>query len=343
MAQVDTVLVRMDRIGDLVVSLPTDTHPGLRDQRITWFITKDLGFIPDNAEPKRNYLEFSRRFSIFEFFRMIRWFKSNHPHQVIFLHSPWWVSLAAWTAGVPVRMGRKSQWHSFLFLNLGIRQKRSESEKHEADYNLELVERALCRLGVRSTSNFDRLLQTYLALKPPHASQTISSKNLQPRRYRVVHPGMGGSALNWPQESYIALIQQLAKEGPVVITGTASDQKFLTPIKTAVEQTANVHWLVDQLKGPELLDLLSQAQSVTGPSTGVLHLAASLGTPSFGIYSPRKTEHPRRWGPRGIYTQVVKPEVAVDIKKIDPAVMKEITVEDVVEKLKDLEKTFRAS
>jgi hypothetical protein len=35
----------MDRIGDLVVSLPVDTHPALGDQRLHWFITKNLGFV----------------------------------------------------------------------------------------------------------------------------------------------------------------------------------------------------------------------------------------------------------------------------------------------------------
>ena len=129
----------------------------------------------------------------------------------------------------------------------------------------------------------------------------------------------------------------------LVITGTAADQKFLAPIKAAVEKTENVHWLVDQLKGPELLgSSCLQAQSVVGPSTGVLHLAAALGTPAFGIYSPRKTEHPRRWGPRGVYTQVVHPEAPKDMK-ISAAIMKEISVDDVIDKLKDLEKTFRAS
>ena len=153
-------------------------HPGLQDQRISWFITRNLGFIPDHAEPRRNYAwkVFPPVSSIFEFFRMLRWFKSNKPRQVIFLHSPWWVSLAAWMAGIPVRMGRKSQWHSFLFLNLGIRQKRSESEKHEADYNLELVERALCRLGVRSTSNFDRLLQAHSL---PEAAAPVGNTEFQ--------------------------------------------------------------------------------------------------------------------------------------------------------------------
>ena len=37
--------------------------------------------------------------------------------------------IAAWLAGVPERIGRQSQWHSFLFLNIPVRQKRSLADR----------------------------------------------------------------------------------------------------------------------------------------------------------------------------------------------------------------------
>lgn len=332
----------MDRIGDLVVSLPVDRHPALGDQRVHWFITKGLGFVAEQAQPRREFTEFSRRFSIFEIFRMIRWFKAHKPFQVIVLHAPWWVTFCAWMAGVPIRMGRKSQWHSFLFLNLGVRQKRSDADRHESDYNFELVERSFSRLGVRTTTRFDQLLENYLSMQAPQPKSTLAEKKLNSRDYRIVHPGMGGSALNWPAHSYIELIERLAKDGLVVITGTSADNKFLAPIKNAVGTLDNVRWMVDELKGPELLDVLSNATSVVAPSTGVLHLAAALGTPAFGIYSPRKLEHPKRWAPRGAHIRTISPEVNPD-SSVNASIMKEISVDDVIRQLKELEKSFRAS
>lgn len=344
MPSFETILIRMDRIGDLVVSLPVDTHPALGDQRVHWFITKGLGFVPEQSKPRREFTEFSRRFSIFEIFRMIRWFKTHKPFQVIVLHAPWWVTFCAWMAGVPIRMGRKSQWHSFLFLNLGVRQKRSDADRHESDYNFELVERSFSRLGVRTTTQFDKLLEHYLELEAPHPPKTLTDRDLKARQYRVVHPGMGGSALNWPSSYYIELIEGLAREGTVVVTGTYADNKFLTPIKAAVGSNENVRWMVDELKGPELLDVLAMAKSVVAPSTGVLHLAAALGTPSFGIYSPRKLEHARRWAPRGSYIETISPDVNFETTpKVNASIMKEISVQDVLQRLKELEKTFRAS
>jgi ADP-heptose:LPS heptosyltransferase len=146
---------------------------------------------------------------------------------------------------------------------------------------------------------------------------------------------MGGSALNWPAENFSALIGSLAKEMPVVITGTKADQKFLNSLSSVKDQPAVV-WLVDQLKSFELLDILSEAKSVIAPSTGVLHLAASLGTPSLGIYSPRTVEHPRRWGPKGTRTAVLVPETS-NPDALNASVMTEITPQMVLTAVHRLE------
>ncbi len=324
---VDIVLVRMDKIGDLVVSLPVDEHPVFAGQRVHWFITQGLGFVPQQSQPKRIAHEFRRGFSAFEFFRMVRWLNGHRPQTIVLMHCPWWVSLAAWFAGVPERMGRLSQWHSFLFLNLGLRQKRSASDRHESDYNFDLVEWGFGRLGVKPADNLELIKKTFLRLSPPNPFATLEARGLKTRAYRVVHPGMGGSALNWPVEMFHQLIVRLAGEMPVLITGTKIDRKYLHGLKD-LQGTAGVHWLVEQLKPAELLDLLSQARSVVGPSTGVLHLSAALGTPTVGIYSPRKVEHPRRWGPRGLnVTCLLPPDLEGD--SFAPEVMRGISTESV--------------
>jgi len=333
---VDIVLVRMDKIGDLVVSLPVDEHPVFAGRRVQWFISKGLAFVPEQAAPKRQALEFKRGFSPFEFFRMVNWLKKNRPQTIVLLHAPWWVSFAAWWADVPERLGRKSQWHAFLFLNLLVKQKRSGADRHESDFNFDLVEHGFNRLGLRRTVNLPFLKKTYLRLLAPNPYGTVEVRGLKSRGYRVVHPGMAGSALNWPQGNFAELIEKLAKEMPVVITGTKMDQKYLAGVNK-VKDLPNVTWLVDELKVFELLDLLSQAKSVIAPSTGVLHLAASLGTPVVGIYSPRKVEHPRRWGPKGLYATYLVPQVN-DAADFSPDVMEEITVDQVLQSVHELER-----
>lgn len=322
---VDIVMVRMDRLGDLVLSLPVDQHPVFVGQRVQWFITKGLGFVTEQASPKRRAVEFARSFRPMEFSRMVQWFKANRPTTVIILHAPWWVGAAAWLAGVQHRMGRKSQWHSYLFYNLGVRQKRSQSTQHESDYNFDLVEYGFHQLGVKQHDELPAMKQQYLKILPPNPQASITSRGLTAKGYRVVHPGMGGSALNWPIAHYRELITRLAREAPVLITGTRSDRRILKPLLD-LKEAPNVKWMVDELKPYELLDVLSQARSVIAPSTGVVHLAASLGTPTLGIYSPKRVEHPTRWGPKGANVAVLVPDAAAT-DMIRASVMEQITVD----------------
>ncbi len=302
-ANIDIVFVRMDKIGDLVLSLPVDTHPALAKARVHWFITKGLGFVAEHAEPARSFNEFPRVFSLRTFVQMVKWFKQNRPRLVVLLHNPWWVSAAAWWAGVPERVGRLSQWHSFLFINLGLRQKRSLSDRHESDYNFDLLEWGL----KKPSPELEITKRNYLRLNPGPTQGTLARHALTSGQYRVVHAGMAGSALNWPPARYHELIERLRGEMPVAITGTQMDRQYLQCLND-LRGKPGVVWLAEKLKVTELLEILANARSVVAPSTGVLHLAASLGTASIGIYSPRRVEHPRRWGPKGPRVAVVQPE-----------------------------------
>jgi ADP-heptose:LPS heptosyltransferase len=55
----------------------------------------------------------------------------------------------------------------------------------------------------------------------------------------------------------------------------------------------------------ELVQLLAYAEYVLVPSTGVAHIAASLGTPVKGIYSPVTVHHPTRWAARGPDVEII--------------------------------------
>jgi ADP-heptose:LPS heptosyltransferase len=204
----------------------------------------------------------------------------------------------------------KSQWHTFLFLNKGVRQKRSLSEVSEYEYNLRLVE---VGLGLAEGEISRRPLQ--MQIDPKWQDETLSDHGIARSKYSVVHPGMSGSARNWPTSQYISWIQEAARSEKIVITGTASDEPILEPIRQALAGTQNVVWLDGKLSEPMLLHVLAGARVVLAPSTGVAHLAASLGRPVIGIYSPVKVQHPKRWGPQGNAVQVLVPDVECPGKK----------------------------
>jgi ADP-heptose:LPS heptosyltransferase len=316
------VFLRLDKIGDLIATLPVDQLPWLKEKNISvkWVIAKGLGVIARNAQPAREFIELDLKDSKKSTEELLQYLKTEKPDAVVVFYAPWWVGYACWKAGVPLRVTRRSQWHSFVFFNRGLRQSRSLAEKHEADYNRELVEFAFDQPAGATP---------LLTLDPVTRRQLFEKYDLRPGDFFIVHPGMAGSALNWPQGNYNALIEKLINAGTVVITGTAADNPFLTEIRPQWEKHDKVRWLQNQLSMEDLLTLLKSARGVVAPSTGVLHLAASLGTRCVGIYSPVLSHRATRWGPRGPQAIALTPE----LRDYNDIRMDEIKVNDVLHHL----------
>lgn len=289
------LLIRLDKIGDLISTLCVDQVDFLQDCEVRWVIAQGLSFIPEHASPRRSYLELSKNDPSGSLLKLRQFLREFKPDVAVSFQAPWWVSYALWREGIETRAGVRSQWYSFLFLNQGLRQKRSQAVQHESDYNLELLEHAFARPSVRTQTSRAPILQ----LVAPAISGLLEQYQLIPQKYVVVHPGMAGSALNWPISNYIQLIESLTQSTSVVLTGTPADEPWLQKIKEKFKDHPQVICLQNKLNTSELLWILKNARVVIVPSTGVAHLAASLGTPVFGIYSHVRVQKPLRWAARG--------------------------------------------
>ncbi|MBO9665761.1 MAG: glycosyltransferase family 9 protein [Bdellovibrio sp.] len=319
------LLIRLDKIGDLISTMCVDQASFLSGCEVKWVIAKGLAFVPEHADPKRSYLELSKedwKTSLKHLRQFIREFK---PDVAVSFQAPWWVSFALWAEGVKIRAGVQSQWHSFLFLNKGLRQRRSQAVQHEADYNMDLLRFALDEESKEPAP--------VLKLAAPVNPELLEKHSLSEKHYVVVHAGMAGSALNWPTERYISLIEQITPFEKVVLTGTPADEPFLTAIKARFKNDAQVINLQNQLKPAELFTVLKNAKAVIVPSTGVAHMAASLGTPVLGLYSPIRVQHPRRWAARG---ENVKIFVSKNENPPYDHAMEEIQVDDLLKALNSL-------
>ncbi len=299
-------LIRIDKMGDLINTIPLDQSEILKQSPIVWAISAGLKPFVDLAQPPRNLTEIPTK-NWRQGLKALRdWIRSNQLQTAVIFYGPWWVGLALWLEKVPVRIGRQSQWHSFLFLNKSYRQSRSQSKMHEADYNLELIQKTLG--GTQESA-------PVLKLTAPPLRHLLEKYQLQSKNYFVVHPGMAGSAVNWPQEKYIETIQELLKQALVVITGTPIDDPSLTEVRKEFEKHPQVRWLQNQLDLPSLIYVLSQARAVIAPSTGVAHLAASLSVRTLTLFPNNQAHSATRWGPRGSRVQIF------DLEQTEPTAL----------------------
>jgi heptosyltransferase I len=346
------LLIRLDKIGDLISTMCVDQSEVLNNCEVHWVIAKGLGFIPNNSEPERKFLELSKEDWKVSLQTLISFIKEFKPEVAVSFQAPWWVNYALWITKVPVRAGVQSQWHSFLFLNKGLRQRRSRATQHEADYNFDLLRFAL------NQKNDSRPATPILKLKASDNKALLEKYKLTQNNYVTVHPGMAGSALNWPIKNYIELIEKIRTTTTVVITGTAADEPFLKEIKEhfkndlTIDSNKNLAAYLGEnnisadmtnaklplinlqgaLSATELFTILKNSKAVVVPSTGVAHMAASLGAKTLGLYSPVRVQHPRRWAARGPYVKIFVS--GNELPPYDKA-MEEITVTDVLAAISD--------
>jgi heptosyltransferase-2 len=220
---ISILVVRADRIGDVVLSTPV--FEAIRNHypkaRVTVLVREAVAPLLRGLSSIDEVLVYEpegRHAGFRGFFELMREFRVRRFKLAICLQSQARIAAALFGVGVSYRVGPLSKLHSFLFYNRGVRQRRSEVEMHEADYNLQLLR----RVGIRSgTRNFPT--RVHLDPVKSQEGQSFLSSLKNQGRVVAVHPGMGGSALNWPEESYIELIRALleANRGVVVTGGGA--------------------------------------------------------------------------------------------------------------------------
>ena len=294
------LLVRNDRIGDLVLTTPAITALGesLPQSRIDLLCASSTeAVVQGNPHLNEVLTDHGAHDSsdLKELVELVR--QQGYTCAVVLVNSFKNARLVR-KAGIPLRVGPLVRWYAPFYFNRVVRQRRSRAEKNEAAYNLDL----LAPLGVIAGQLPPPLvIPTTEALS--RAGEILSSAFDSETDFPllIVHPGMGGSALNWPQERWRELVELLAKSAKYRLLVTGSEVE--TELVGNVCSTATDNRLVKSVTGMSLEDfigLLSQASGVAAPSTGPLHLATALGVPVVaGIYSPVRVQHPRRWGPLG--------------------------------------------
>ena len=286
------LIARVDRIGDLILTLPMESSLRTLDYtaQISWLVEENLRFVMEARAHKSPvyYVEKAQGFS-----KLISWLKKEKFDEVYSVHVPWWIAFSFWWARIPVRVGVASQWFSWIFYNKAVRQRRSLALKSEAQYNLELIRSDLKLLPAKLTPN-QQITEQWRA--------RIGSD------FVVIHPGMAGSARNWPLIKYKELAEKLIKRGNrVIVTGSALDRPMIEA--SEILKVNGVENYLEKTPGADLISVLSLAKAIVVPSTGVAHLGASLGKKVVGIYSPVKVQSPKRWGPMGDRVKVFSPEV----------------------------------
>jgi len=334
------LLVRTDRIGDVILSLPTaallkDIYPGCRTTFLAREYTAPLIALSKpvdaviNDDPSLNARGLAKIL------------KAHNFDLAVMLHPTSRLACAVWLAGIPVRVGTAYRSYSLLF-NRRVKQHRKFSLKHELEHNLDLVRTGL---GLPSGEGKEYLPELVITsdLKE-QMTRKLSGIIDTNQPFIAIHPGSGGSARDWPLKYFAELIDKIKISNikyqnlNVAITLGPGEE----PLKEKLQNYLRTEpvW-VSGLSLPEMAAFLAQAKLMVSNSTGPLHIATAVKTKVIGLYCPMIPCHPKRWGPYGPGHTAIIPDIDPCKKCIGPECkgydcMDKITVDQVFTKLEEI-------
>ncbi|MCM8780671.1 MAG: lipopolysaccharide heptosyltransferase II [Candidatus Omnitrophica bacterium] len=328
------LIVRTDRIGDVVLSTPVikalrDSYP---DAYIAMMVSAHAKPILDGNPYLDKVIVYDKRKRHRSWWNSMRFcfdLRKIRFDLALILHPTNRVHLITFFAGIPRRIGYNRKF-GFLLTDR-IRHLKQQGEKHELEYNLDLVR----YLGIQPK---DKSL--FMPINPQSerwVDELMQREGIKESdRILAIHPGASCPSKLWPCDRFAQVADRLIEKygfKVLVVAGTKD-------VGLAQDLIQHMHHPAINLAGKtsilQLASLLKRCQLFISNDSGPVHIASAVSTPVISIFGRnQKGLSPKRWGPIGkkahfIHKEVGCIECLAHNCKRDFACLKAITVEDVL-------------
>ncbi len=312
--EVNVLVSRTDKIGDVILTLPliNEVKRLIPNAIITFLISRKLENLIDG------YKDADKVFFI-EDIKLDNFLKTNKYDIAISVYPRKELAMAFYKAGIKIRVGTAYRLYSVLF-NHRIKEHRKYADKHESDYNLNL----LSFLG-KDISYDKKFFFKYTKDEFNLFSNKLSTLNLSDK-FIIIHPGSKGSARDLPMDKILQIPETIIKDYPeykIVLTGISQEKPITLLFKERYED--KVIDLAGELKLKELLILIDKSSLFISNSTGPVHIAGALNKNIIGFYPNSAPMNAVRWKPLSDKVKVISPEKGdnmsgIDVKVIESAI-----------------------
>ncbi len=337
------LVVRLDRVGDVILSLPAvaairarfpnatisvmvrpytqpliEDHP-LVDEVIPYFYEKggrhrlglgNLRFIREIAK---------RRFDI-----------------AFILHPSLRSNLVPFLAGIPYRIGFRS--HGPFLLTKSVVDRRSEGLKHESDYTLDIV-RAFGiqllpekKMSLPVSSEDAQKVSRILEQTPWGGNEGIVA----------IHAGASCPSKRWPKERFLELAKRIMKEMPYRVAIVGGKEEAALGEYFRKEGERRLLDLTGRLDLKELGAFFKRCEVLITNDSGPVHVAAAVGTRTLCVFGRNQAGlSPVRWKALGKNHEVIQKDVGCVVClahrcTIDFECLKAVEVEEVFSRLEKM-------
>lgn len=298
----EVLLFRTDRLGELLLTLPVvrilkDSYPGCRITLVVNPLWEPLARRIPWIDRVIGYQEKSQN-SLMEGWRLARVVKKgakgNYDVSIAF-HPKKCFNLASILLGIPTKIGYDRKWA--LLLTQTLTDKKYLGEKHEVEYNIDLL-RLLPGIEI------PRRIRLFFPVSDIDR-QTVSHRLeqegvLADEPLIAIHP-MTSDPRPWlSPKKFQSVANEIyrRRQWRTVWVGSSEETKEIDPLVTQLGQP---HLnLAGELNLGELGALLGRCKLLVSMDSGPVHIAAAVGTPTVVIFGKGDNPgQPRRWGPWG--------------------------------------------
>lgn len=328
------LIARTDRIGDVLLSTPV--IEALRDRYPNAYIAMMVSPYAREIVQGNPYLDEvilydkdAKHKSWLGSMRFASKLKKKKFDLALILHPANRAHLVTFFAGIPRRIGYDRKM-GFLLTDR-VKHTKQFGEKHELDYNLQL----LSPLGITPKDK-----KLYMPLRP---EAEIWTKSLLLRegvkeadKLLAIHPGASCPSKIWPNERFAEVADRLKEKygfKTIIISGPKDMKRAEAVLAKMRSQALD---LAGKTSLAQLASLLKRCSLFISNDSGPVHIASAIGTPVISIFGRnQKGLSPKRWGPIGKKDRYLHKEVgcieclAHNCKK-EFSCLKAISVDDVL-------------
>ena len=290
------LVVRPDRIGDVVLSLPV--LDALRHRWPRAYLAMMVRPYTRSVADRNPCLDAvieddpdAGHRGVAKFTAQVRRLRTHRFDTALMLMPTMRHAWMLFLAGIPRRLGVGRTIYQALTFTRSISRGGYVPLRHESDYCLDLARALDAREPgggpLIEVGDPDRL-EARRMLGRPEGVPVIG-----------IHPGNGRNAPNWTAERYGALARRLQERhgAKIVVTGSAEEGHLARSILADLEGPSLS--LAGRLSLDELIAVIGELDLLVSSSTGPMHLAGALGVPTVSVFCPLPARSPQRWRPLG--------------------------------------------
>lgn len=289
------ILSKTNRIGDVVISLPVASllKQAAPDCHITMLTTKYTQLLPAYFDAIDEVICWDEETIQSNPVAALR---AQQADIIIHLRAKKDIVKAAKMAKIPLRIGSTNRLYNWFYCNKLVKVNR---KRHVPWHDAQLDIQTILPLTQQEMPSKEKIASLMQFKSIPTSEKVLSL--LSPNKFNLIlHPKSVTDAgkREWPLEYFAKVITTLNPEQyNIFISGTEKDGEAVR--KLLCEPYPFVHDLTGKLTLEEFIQLIQKADGLVAGSTGPLHIAASLGIHTLGLYTPTPGHDPTRWGPLG--------------------------------------------